>query len=503
MYTIRRKTAVPWLAAIALLMLSFRADADGLPGEYLLSSRWRDMMSRHSPLNNPSFLSREQRVALRGAFASTMQGAFTLWESGVTLPIDARHSAGLTIIGENDGEIHGAAFDPDANRLTIADNTLSNDNYLIMASYALVPWKQLSAGLNANIAYQTNFGDPVMGVGFDLGASCPVLRHPLAGSHTAGISTLNLLAPSMRSGPRPELDHAGSYSRGLRLSWLADIPRWKAESGLDIDFRDFWADAEEFTTGDASEALKKMEWGIGWRGGIWLFDLMGVFGQLGFDRRVLEYWGLATGVKVALPQTEIAPRVFYQYNIKTEGDWASAHTLYLFAEFGQSRRQSRKERSESSPSPMKYAGRDQGQEAINDLRRIKGLQVEDEDEFVRITAEEVAVHFASGSAEIPQSALSTLKKIADFMRTYGERPVSIEGHTDNDPIVGRLAKTYPTNKDLSEARCRSVKRYFVETEQLPERLFTIKGWGESKPIAPNETERGKYRNRRVVITIEK
>ncbi|MBD3240153.1 MAG: hypothetical protein GF331_06170, partial [Chitinivibrionales bacterium] len=79
--------------AIALCAIG-SAWADGLPGEYLLSSRWRDLLSPYSPLTNPAFMSRGDDITGRFAIAPVMQGAFKLWEAGVTVPIASRHAVG-------------------------------------------------------------------------------------------------------------------------------------------------------------------------------------------------------------------------------------------------------------------------------------------------------------------------------------------------------------------------------------------------------------------------
>ena len=56
---------------------------------------------------------------------------------------------------------------------------------------------------------------------------------------------------------------------------------------------------------------------------------------------------------------------------------------------------------------------------------------------------------------------------------------------------------------LSKARANNVKKYFIEQEQLPQRLFSAQGFGESQPVAPNTTKEGKRKNRRVVMKIMK
>ena len=474
--------------------------ADGLPGEYLVSSRWRDLLWWHSPLSNPAFLTYENYITLRGAFAPTMQGAFKLWETGATMPIGMTQSAGLSVLGENDGTVYTSTLDDVNNRLVMSDQGITNDNLFVMTSYAINPWKKLSIGANVNTAYQSNFGNHLIGLGLDLGASYRILSHPKAGDHTIGISTVNLVTPAMGRTLFSTTDYSGAYSRNLRLSWAADFRQRQFESGLDFDIKDFWANAKEFRqTGSLSETAKELEWGIGWRIGAWIFNTFGTYLQMGFDRNFFEYWGLAGGVRV--PWAGRGPEVsmLYQYNIKSEGSWASEHTFYVIMNLGKSREDMWGKRMKQVASLY-----DPGEKtSAKDLKKIQGIKIEEEKEFVKITAEEVAIHFASGSSDIPPEAIKVLKQMANFLRNYPNHSVSIEGHTENDPITGRLKEIYADNYVLSKARCEKVKEYFVNMEKLPSKTFTTTGFGPSKPIAPNTTPQSKYKNRRVVVVIKK
>jgi chemotaxis protein MotB len=75
--------------------------------------------------------------------------------------------------------------------------------------------------------------------------------------------------------------------------------------------------------------------------------------------------------------------------------------------------------------------------------------------------------------------------------------VRVEGHTDNRPISTRL---YPSNWELSAARAASVVHRFANAGVAPDRLSVI-GFGENRPIQPNDTQAGRDANRRVVIVI--
>lgn len=143
-------------------------------------------------------------------------------------------------------------------------------------------------------------------------------------------------------------------------------------------------------------------------------------------------------------------------------------------------------------------------EAMEALKKLEGIRIQEEKEWLRIIAGERAIHFASGSAEIPfPEGYKVLVKIGRFLKTYPGKRIIIEGHTDNVPIGPKLKSKYPDNQALSEARAATIKRYFVEVEEIPENLIQAVGYGETRPIASNETEEGRALNRRVEIKIIK
>ena len=111
--------------------------------------------------------------------------------------------------------------------------------------------------------------------------------------------------------------------------------------------------------------------------------------------------------------------------------------------------------------------------------------------------------YKSGSYEINDRAEQTLSKIAKIITDYKDYEVLIEGNTDNVPVNTRLPnrQNIRDNWDLSCLRASSVVRYLIEHFGIaPERL-TAGGRGEFNPIADNDTELGKQRNRRTQIII--
>lgn len=109
--------------------------------------------------------------------------------------------------------------------------------------------------------------------------------------------------------------------------------------------------------------------------------------------------------------------------------------------------------------------------------------------------------FDSGKAEIKPAGLEVLDRVVEILATTEGKAIRVEGHTDNVPIGGQLAKKYPTNWELSAARALTVVRY-LETKGLDPRLLSAVAFGEHQPVADNETPEGRSRNRRIAIVLQ-
>ncbi|HSE40626.1 MAG TPA: OmpA family protein [Acidobacteriota bacterium] len=126
-----------------------------------------------------------------------------------------------------------------------------------------------------------------------------------------------------------------------------------------------------------------------------------------------------------------------------------------------------------------------------------GGKVTDREVRLELSAD---VLFDFNKAGIKPAAVATLSKVAQVIKNYGNAPVMIEGHTDS---VG--ADDY--NLKLSESRALSVKSWMEKQGEVGAARMSIKGWGESKPVAPNlkpdgkDDPEGRQKNRRVEITI--
>lgn len=111
-----------------------------------------------------------------------------------------------------------------------------------------------------------------------------------------------------------------------------------------------------------------------------------------------------------------------------------------------------------------------------------------------------AILFDSGKAEVKADGLAVLQKVVDILKTVKDKAIRIEGHTDNVPIRGALTAKYATNWELSAARAINVTR-FLQKQGLDPMLLTAAAYGEYKPVAPNDSEEGKAKNRRIEIVL--
>lgn len=106
--------------------------------------------------------------------------------------------------------------------------------------------------------------------------------------------------------------------------------------------------------------------------------------------------------------------------------------------------------------------------------------------------------FRSGSYEINSRAMETLSKIAKIIKDYGDYDVLVEGNTDDVPIS---QKNIRNNWDLSALRASSVVQVLQNDFGVNPKRLTAGGRGEYNPIADNETELGRQRNRRTEIIV--
>ena len=125
-----------------------------------------------------------------------------------------------------------------------------------------------------------------------------------------------------------------------------------------------------------------------------------------------------------------------------------------------------------------------------------GLERSDGDVIVSLPNE---LAFPSGSSGMTEEFAAVLNRVTPVInQTDGE--VQIAGHTDNIPVSS--SSPYISNWDLSAARATSVLHHMIDQNGTEPSRMVIQGYGDSRPIATNDTPEGRSQNRRVAITIE-
>ena len=124
---------------------------------------------------------------------------------------------------------------------------------------------------------------------------------------------------------------------------------------------------------------------------------------------------------------------------------------------------------------------------------LPGAEVERVGEGIKITLSENMVNFAFNSAELTSSAKTNLDKLATVLINNPDTNINIYGHTDNKG-------TAQVNQKISENRANSVKNYLISKGIASSRMITM-GRGFSEPIASNDTDAGRAKNRRVEFAI--
>ena len=123
------------------------------------------------------------------------------------------------------------------------------------------------------------------------------------------------------------------------------------------------------------------------------------------------------------------------------------------------------------------------------------MQVRRTENWIELELNE-SMLFSGASASMQQAAGPILAKIANMLNVL-PNTVHVEGHADSRPI---RTSAFPSNWELSAARAASVVNVFVQQGIEPSRLAAV-GYGQFRPVAANDTEDGRRRNRRVVIVV--
>jgi chemotaxis protein MotB len=105
--------------------------------------------------------------------------------------------------------------------------------------------------------------------------------------------------------------------------------------------------------------------------------------------------------------------------------------------------------------------------------------------------------YESGSATIRASSQGAIDRLAAILKLRGEA-LRIEGHTDNIPIHNRI---FDSNWELSTARSSQLVKMFIDRYEFDPARLSAAGFAQYHPVAPNDNDEDRARNRRVDIVI--
>jgi chemotaxis protein MotB len=137
------------------------------------------------------------------------------------------------------------------------------------------------------------------------------------------------------------------------------------------------------------------------------------------------------------------------------------------------------------------------QHAIDDLAGLPEITVIQTPQGLSLTLSD-SILFQSGVSELRFEGYPVLNKIILILQS-NRFAIRVEGHTDN---VSIRSMRFPSNWELSIARAVHVVKYFIDNGKIaPQRLSAV-GYGDSKPIYPNDSPVNREKNRRVEIVLE-
>ena len=106
--------------------------------------------------------------------------------------------------------------------------------------------------------------------------------------------------------------------------------------------------------------------------------------------------------------------------------------------------------------------------------------------------------FGSGEDQLKPAGADALKQVGAILKDFPEYKVAVDGYTDDRPLRATLKKKFPSNKELSEARAANAAIALADGGLSG---AATAGYADAKPVAPNTTDAGRAKNRRVEVRV--
>ena len=130
----------------------------------------------------------------------------------------------------------------------------------------------------------------------------------------------------------------------------------------------------------------------------------------------------------------------------------------------------------------------------------KGLTVEQKNGKVYVSMENKLL-FPSGSWSVSNEGKNAVQQLASVLAKNDDISILIEGHTDNDKVVGNLGNGVTNNWDLSTKRATAIVNILEQTSGIDKKNLTAAGRSEFAPLASNNSSEGKAKNRRIEVIL--
>ncbi len=320
-----KSTRAVFLLLVCLLALS-KGYADGLPGEYLLNDKWRNLFMMSSGLTNPAFLTEKNYPSLSGVVSLAPDAVSRLWNSELAVPIGLYRTIGVSVTAENGQPVQNYSPDFLYAPVSTAGDAVNNDNYAIVLSYASNAAGRFSYGINAKLLYQSNFDDPKYGAAVDIGGSYRLINHPFLGYHLVGLQLQNAIATDVSG------ESSMSYPRGLSLLYSLSLVNNKVKIHGRADLLDILSDKKVFMDNEIMEKTQSVLADIS------VLPMLTVSGGVYVnDYDTVNAWML--GFTINTPQLNNGRDMLFSYQLTNymADNIRGSHSLYLRFEFGKHR----------------------------------------------------------------------------------------------------------------------------------------------------------------------
>lgn len=138
------------------------------------------------------------------------------------------------------------------------------------------------------------------------------------------------------------------------------------------------------------------------------------------------------------------------------------------------------------------------QALIDEMGLNENIRVIDEGTRIILRMDSIVL-FDTGKADIKPSARPVIEKIGEILKTL-DTEIQVQGHADDRPIN---TPEFPSNWELSTRRATNVVKYLIDECGLDPKHLTATGNAEFRPVAPNDSEYNRQKNRRIDIAIYK